>query len=132
MYFRRSSFVLAILLALTMGSANAAIGERRDRNAREFTGGTGWGDSKEEILQNRKRRKRQLKNMVNAMRKKLADHSAGEITLEPQEKADTERRLDLFSRKLDMMKVDLEEHVRATLDILPTTIYIYFSQTIFI
>ena len=30
------------------------------------------------------------------------------------------------------MKVDLEEHVRATLDILPTTIYIYFSQTIFI
>jgi hypothetical protein len=98
-----------------VGPTNAAaIGERRDSNARDFTGGTGWGNTREEILENRKRRQRQLRNLVTAMRKKLADHSAGEISLEPQEKADNERRLDLYSRKLDSMKEDLEEKVRSS------------------
>lgn len=116
MRFRNYSPVLALLATLIVCPANAdaaAVGERRERNAREFTGGTGWGNTREEIVENRKRRKRQLRNMINMMRKKLADHSAGEITLEPQEKADTERRLDLYSRKLDMMKEDLEEKVSA-------------------
>lgn len=103
--------VIASLFALVLAVADAAVGERRDRNAREFTGGTGWGNSREEILENRKRRKRQLRNIINSMRKKLADHSAGEITLTPKEKADTERRLDLYARKLNMMKDDLEEKV---------------------
>jgi len=105
--------ILATLLSLLFVAANGAVAEAQDRNPRDFTGGTGWGSTREEILQNRERRKRQLRNLMNAMRKKLADHSAGEITLEAQEKADMERRLDLYSRKLTMLQADLEEKVNA-------------------
>ena len=104
----RSAFILALFLI----QSNAAVGERQEGNSRDFAGGTGWGSTRDEIMENRKRRKRQLGNMVNAMRKKLADHSAGEITLDPQEKADTERRLDLYSRKLDTLNHDLDDEVR--------------------
>ncbi len=110
---RSNVVLLASLVALFVVPTKAATAERRDRNAREFTGGTGWGSTREEIQEHRNQRKRQLKSMIHAMRKKLADHSAGEITLDPKEKADTERRVDLYSRKLDMLKQDLEEKVSA-------------------
>ena len=104
--------LLFCVFALFLAQSNAAVGEQGDRSSRELTGGTGWGSTREEILENRQRRKRQLQNMILAMRKQLADHSAGEITLDPKEKADTERRLDLYSRKLDTLKNDLEDEVR--------------------
>lgn len=69
-------------------------------------------DTREEILQNRERRKRQLRNMINRMRKQLADHSSGEIILDKKEKIDIERRLDVYARKLDTMNQDLDESVR--------------------
>lgn len=108
----RCFWILAACLLLFVAQVHAEVGKRRDRNSREFTGGgVGSGSTREEILSNRERRKRQLRNLINHMRKQLADHSTGEITLEPKEKADMERRLDLFSRKLNMMSGDLDEKV---------------------
>jgi hypothetical protein len=95
------------------------IGERRELTKNSFPGGVGWGSTPEEIIKNRRRRKQQLQNLVNTMKKKLADHSAGEITLELQEKADMERRLDLYSRKLDTLKHELDEKVRLEKPVLP-------------
>ena len=67
--------------------------------------------TKEGILANRERRKQQLKNLVNGMRKQLADHSAGEKTLSPDEKETMERRLHLFQQKIESMKKDLDDRV---------------------
>ena len=105
-------------------AADAAVAEPRDHNAQEVTGGgsrNGMGDgedstARKEILQNREKRKRQLRNVINHMRKKLADHSAGEVTLQPKEKLDMERRLDLHVQKLDMLNRELEEKVCRRLD----------------
>lgn len=83
----------------------------RSQNFQAKSSGLGYGTTKEEILENRKNRRRQLRNLINDMRKKLANHSAGEITLAPDEKAAIEKRLDIFQRKLNSMEVELDEKV---------------------
>ena len=112
-----------VLLLVAQGLATAAtssVGEGLDQNPHDVAGGggsngIGTGEdstTREEILRNREKRKRQLRNVINQMRKQLADHSAGEITLQPKEKADIERRLDLHFQKLDTFNRDLDEKVR--------------------
>jgi hypothetical protein len=110
---RFASFSLLILLcALILTTSTAQDTAAKGGPEANFaTGGAGWGTTREEVLDNRNNRKRQLKNLTNDMRKKLADHSAGEITLEPKEKEDMARRMDLYQRKLDMLKEDLNDHV---------------------
>ena len=74
-------------------------------------GGLGYGTSREEIVANRDRRRRQLTNLVNHMRQQLADHSSGEKLLDAAEKDEIEKRRDVFQRKLDSMKEDLDDRV---------------------
>lgn len=67
--------------------------------------------------------------MVNYMRKQLADHSAGEVILPAKEKSDIERRLDIFSRKLDMLQTDLQEMVSSIFRILNVWFLLLPPQT---
>jgi len=67
--------------------------------------------TREHILETRARRKRQLKSMINDARKKLADHAAGEITLSDERKKSLQNQMDIFQRKLDTMKDELEDWV---------------------
>lgn len=71
-----------------------------------------YGDTtREQILETRERRKRQLKNMVHDARRKLADHSAGEITLTDEKKKELEDQMDILQRKLDTMQVEMQDWV---------------------
>lgn len=106
-----SHYILAMLLVIFACQTLASVGERTERDPRDFSSGLGWGTSREEILRNRDRRKRQLRNLVNSLRKQLADHSAGEITLDPQKKTDVERRIDIFGRKLNMLDREPDDMV---------------------
>ena len=77
---------------------------------------TRYGDTtREQILETRNRRKRQLRVMMMDARKQLADHSAGEKTLTAELKEQLENKVDIFQRKIDSMEVDLEEWVSAHL-----------------
>ena len=102
-----ATLILFSAILLGVPSSVAAVD-----GAGGFSGGSGWGSTREEVLANRQRRKHQITGLVNHMRKKLADHSAGEITLDPKQKADFERRVDLYGRKLNMMEKELEDDVR--------------------
>jgi hypothetical protein len=72
-----------------------------------------FGDTtREQVLETRERRRRQLRMIVDNARRKLADHSAGQIVLSAEEKKHLQDQMDIFQRKLDVMKVELEEWVR--------------------
>jgi len=108
-----SYWILTLCLILSMSSSMVgAVEEGQDEDALSDFIMNSDSDTREEILQNRERRKRQLRNMINRMRKQLADHSSGEIILDKKEKIDIERRLDVYARKLDTMNQDLDESVR--------------------
>uniref|UniRef100_A0A6V0BUX4 Uncharacterized protein n=1 Tax=Pseudo-nitzschia australis TaxID=44445 RepID=A0A6V0BUX4_9STRA len=69
-----------------------------------------YGDiSREQILETRNRRKRQLSVMMMDARKKLTDHSAGELTLTEEQKSQLESSATLYQRKIDSMEVELEQ-----------------------
>jgi predicted aminopeptidase len=100
----RSSFVNA------SNSANNNGADQFRRQDREVT----YGDTtREQIMETRARRKRQFKHMILDARKKLADHAAGEITLTAEKKKALENQMDIFQRKLDTMKDELEDWVGA-------------------
>ena len=97
---------LAVSLACC-GSSMASIDEIR-RNAAE----TSYGDTtREQVLETRNRRKKQLKVIVMDAQRKLADHSAGVKILTEEEKTQLENNVDLFQRKIESMEVELEEWV---------------------
>ena len=82
------------LVALSLafcGPSVATVDEiRRSRNTVEAS----YGDTtREQILETRNRRKRQLSVMVMDAKQKLADHSAGEITLTEEEKTQLENKV---------------------------------------
>ena len=75
---------------------------------------TTYGDvTREQILETRNRRKRQLNAMVMDYRKKLAEHSTGKNILTAKQKEELENKVDLFQRKIESMEVELEDWVRA-------------------
>ena len=75
--------------------------------------GNYFGDTtREQVLETRRRRKRQLRMIVDTSRQKLADHSSGQISLSPKEKQQLEDQMDIFQRKLDVWKDELEDWVR--------------------
>ena len=85
--------------------------DRFRRQDRELS----FGDTtKEQILETRARRKRQLNVMILDARKKLADPAAGEITLTADKKKALQDQMDIFQRKLDTMKDELEDWVSRT------------------
>jgi mannitol-specific phosphotransferase system IIBC component len=105
-------FVVTISLlssSIIVAASHNKKDDRFRRKDRELT----YGDTtKEQILETRNRRRRQLNNMILDARKKLADHAAGEITLTQEKKKAMENQMDIFQRKLDTMKEELEDWVR--------------------
>lgn len=53
--------------------------------------------------------------MVNHMKQQLADHSAGETILDPEEKVAIQNRMDTFQRKISTIKVDMDDRVSFSL-----------------
>eukprot|EP00536_Pseudo-nitzschia_multiseries_P007588 jgi/Psemu1/66097/estExt_Genemark1.C_1800052 len=89
-----------------------AVNDKAEEIQRRFTTASSYGDTtREEILETRKRRKRQLNVMLMDARRKLADHSAGEKILTEEQKSQLEDTVDLFQRKVESMEVELEEWV---------------------
>eukprot|EP00980_Cylindrotheca_fusiformis_P002853 scaffold672_cov126-Cylindrotheca_fusiformis.AAC.54 len=86
--------LLIALLAVDGTNASSAIEQKR-----------------QEILARRESQKKRLNAMMLHLRKQLADHSAGEKVLDPEEKKAIERRLSLYVQKVKSMKdyVDDEE-----------------------
>ena len=105
------AFLWFAVSALPQSFANDSNGSDLAKNLRKDMGGLGYGTSREEIVANRDRRRRQLTNLVNHMRQQLADHSSGEKLLDAAEKDEIEKRRDIFQRKLDSMKEDLDDRV---------------------
>jgi hypothetical protein len=95
-WFPFSFFFLLILVLLTSKFADAESEFEKKRQA---------------ILARRDSQKHRLNALIRHMRKQLADHSAGEVLLEAEEKAGIEKRLALYFQKVDSMKdyVDDEE-----------------------
>ena len=100
----RALLIFCFLLVVAATADEAA--DRFRRKDREIS----YGDTtREQVLETRNRRKRQLSNMILDARQKLADHAAGEITLTSDRKKALEDQMDIFQRKLDTMKEELEE-----------------------
>lgn len=104
--------LLTVALLLFPSIVQAKARDRLNEAREDKTSGLGFGTSKEEIYANRDRRKRQLKSLVNDMRKQLADHASGEKVLSLEEKLTLEKRIDIYSRKLDTMTGEIDERVR--------------------
>lgn len=43
------------------------------------------------------------------MRKELADHSSGEKVLEPEKKQQAEKRIELYTQKIDSMRWEVDD-----------------------
>mmetsp|Transcript_23167 Transcript_23167/g.54686 ORF Transcript_23167/g.54686 Transcript_23167/m.54686 type:complete len:142 (+) Transcript_23167:223-648(+) len=104
------SFVFASLgVCLVRCGSSMPINTSEDIR-RKFAAESHSGDvTREDILENRTRRKRLLNVMLMDARQKLADHSAGEKLLTEEQKSELETNVDLFQQKIDSMEVELEE-----------------------
>lgn len=110
---RRLISVLAVLLVFRDGeSAGVGIVSVEDQDTFHKQS-VSYGDTtREEILQTRERRKKQLRAMILDSRRKLADMTyweQGSSIDNDKKKVELETSIDLFQRKLDSMQVDLEE-----------------------
>ena len=110
--------VVLLLLSILACSVTATDREWKDPVLKKLHDESVVGDdgaTRDEILQKRVNRRRQLQNMVNHMRQQLADHSAGETILDPEEKVDIEKKMDIFQRKISTMKGEMDERVSFSL-----------------
>jgi hypothetical protein len=64
---------------------------------------------REEILESRKRRSKQLDAMLQDAQERLKDHKSGTRLLVEDEKVDLEKKINIYQRKLDTMTGDLDE-----------------------
>jgi hypothetical protein len=64
---------------------------------------------REEILESRKRRSKQLDAMLQDATERLKDHNSGTRLLIEKEKVDLEKKINIYQRKLDTMTGDLDE-----------------------
>jgi hypothetical protein len=110
--FLLSLIILEVLVLPSLATAVGSDGDGADRFRRKDRE-ISYGDTtREHIMETRARRKRQLKKIILVARQKLADHAAGEITLTAEKKKDLENQMDIYQRKLDTMRDELEEWVR--------------------
>jgi len=101
--------ILAFVAVSSAFCGSSMAIEDKIRSSRD-TAEASYGDTtREQILETRNRRKRQLKVMMLDARKKLADHSSGEKILAAEQKEQLENNVDLFQRKIESMAVELEE-----------------------
>jgi hypothetical protein len=64
---------------------------------------------REEILESRKRRSKQLDAMLVDATERLKDHNSGTRLLIEKEKIDLEKKINIYQRKLETMTGDLDE-----------------------
>lgn len=64
---------------------------------------------REEILESRNRRKKQLEAMLADIKDRLHDHETGAKLLLPEEKSTIEKKLKIFQKKLETMDGELNE-----------------------
>ena len=64
---------------------------------------------REEILESRRRRKVQLEAMLHDAEERLAQHHSGSKILTDEEIKALEKKADIFSRKLETMRDDLDD-----------------------
>lgn len=65
--------------------------------------------TREEILASRRRRARQIEDILEDAQRRLRDHDAGTRLLAAGERADLEKKITIYQRKLDTMRGDLDE-----------------------
>jgi hypothetical protein len=122
------SILTFVAASLTLCGSSLAIDTdqiSRSRNTAEAS----YGDTtREQILETRNRRKRQLKVMAMDARKKLADHSSGENILTVEQKEQLENKADIFQRKIESMEIELEEWVRLRMMCIDNTFSIIAPQ----
>jgi hypothetical protein len=64
---------------------------------------------REEILESRRRRRVQLEAMMHDAEERLTLHTSGKKMLADDEVSALEKKADIFKRKLDTMKDDLDD-----------------------
>jgi len=99
MMLSRSSVVLLVLVLWAAFLAAPASAARRE--VLEST--------REEILASRQRRSQQIEDILEDAKKRMASHNAGTHILSDKEKADLEKKMAIYQRKLGAMRVDLDE-----------------------
>lgn len=65
--------------------------------------------TREEILASRRRRAKQLEEILDDARQRLADHSNGVRLLSETDKTDLEKKINVYERKLSTMRTDLDD-----------------------
>jgi LmbE family N-acetylglucosaminyl deacetylase len=89
-------FLLVLLLIATTGNAETEIEKKR-----------------REILARRAHQRMQVNAMIRHLRQEQADHSSGKKVLDPKEKEELERRLNLYVMKVDSIKDYVDDEVSA-------------------
>lgn len=64
---------------------------------------------REEILASRKRRSKQLEALLEESKARLADHASKKRILTESERISLEKKITIYTRKLETMQVDLDE-----------------------
>jgi hypothetical protein len=64
---------------------------------------------REEILESRRRRAKQLESMLEDSKQRLADHHAGTKLLNEKDKAALEKKINIYQRKLETLQGDLDD-----------------------
>lgn len=80
-----------------------------DCRERSSSSGFHQGSTREEILANRARRKKQLESLLVEHQQQLTDHGSGKKVLEATALVDLEKKLDVYQKKLDTMEGDMDE-----------------------
>lgn len=64
---------------------------------------------REEILASRRRRSKQLEALLDESKARLADHKSRRKILSDNERSSLEKKISIYTRKLETMQTDLEE-----------------------
>ena len=64
---------------------------------------------REEVLASRKRRSEQLEKLLTDAKERYADHTNGVRLLTEEEMLKLEKKIEVFTKKLDTMKVEPDE-----------------------
>jgi hypothetical protein len=64
---------------------------------------------REEILASRRRRSKQLEALLEESKARLADHNSRRKILSENEKVSLEKKISIYTRKLETMQTDLDE-----------------------
>ena len=103
MWMSRPRIVIVVGLFMAVALSFAPAVSAAPRGSAEFE------TTREEILASRRRRAKQLEEILDDARQRLADHSSGVRLLSETDKADLEKKINVYERKLSTMRTDLDD-----------------------